>query len=126
MQEVRGSPCPYIEIELYCQRSFMIMRSTTKGCAHEALIQFSEQVIRGTDTDLLPISFDVREWTDIEIIVKKKIATVKVNDKEVFSTRFVTDTKYLAGLGYISNGLCEVDKAELVALDGKVMYKNEF
>lgn len=126
MQEVRRSPCPYIEVELYCQRSFMMMRSTTKGCAHEALIQFGEQRMRGTDTDLLPISFDVSQWTDIEIIVKNKVATVKLNDNEIFSTRFVTDTKYLAGLGYISNGLCEVDKAELIGLDGKVMYKNEF
>jgi hypothetical protein len=82
--------------------------------------------MRGTDTDLLPISFDVSEWTAIEITVKNKAATVKMNDKEVFSTRFVTDTKYLAGLDFISNGLCEVDKAELTGLDGKVMYRDEF
>ena len=126
MREVRPSACPYIEVELYCQRSFMMMRSTTKGCAHEALLTFGEEVMRGADTDLLPISFDVSEWTDIEIIVKNKVATVKINDKEVFSTRFVTDTKYLAGLGYISNGLCEVDKAQLVSLDREVVYENEF
>jgi hypothetical protein len=126
MREVRNNLCPYIEVELYCQRSFMIMRSTTKGCAHNALIEFGEQVMQGIDTDLLPISFDVSQWTDIEITVKNKAATVRINDKEVFSTRFVTNTKYLAGLGYISNGLCEVDKAELISLDGEVMYKNEF
>jgi hypothetical protein len=126
MREVRRSPCPYIEIELFCQRSFMIMRSTTKGCAHEALIQFGEQILPGTDNDLVSISYDVSQWTDIEIIVKNKVATVKVNDKEAFSTQFATDTKYLSGLGYISNGLCEVDKAELIGLDGKVMYKNDF
>ncbi|SEJ36123.1 hypothetical protein SAMN05216327_10931 [Dyadobacter sp. SG02] len=126
MREVRPNACPYLEIELYCQRSFMILRSTTKGCAHEAMIQFGEQIMQGTDNDLLPISFDVREWTDIELIVKNKLATVKVNEKKVFSTQFTTDTKNLAGLGYISNGLCEVDKAELIGLDGRVMYKNDF
>ena len=126
MRDVRPSACPYIEVELYCQRSFMMMRSTTKGCAHEALITFGEQVMKGVDTDLLPISFDVSEWTDIEIIVKNKVATVKINDNEVFSTRFVTDTKYLAGLGYISNGLCEVDRAELIGLDGEAVFEDEF
>ena len=126
MQEVRNSVCPYIEIELYCQRSFMIMRSTTKGCAHEAFIVFGEQLKKGSDTDLLPITFDISQWTDIEITVKNKVAAVKINDKEVFTTRYTTDTKYLAGLGYISNGLCEVDSVELTGLDGKVMYKNEF
>ncbi|MBN9383034.1 MAG: hypothetical protein J0H74_19915 [Chitinophagaceae bacterium] len=126
MREVRSTSCPYIEVELYCQRSFMIMRSTTKGCAHNALIEFGEQVMQGINTDLLPISFDVYQWTDIEITVKNKVATIKINDKEVFSTRFTTDTKNLAGLGYISNGLCEVDRAELTGLDGKTLYKNEF
>lgn len=126
MREVRNTPCPYIEVELYCQRYFMIMRSTTKGCAHEAFIQFGEQVMRGVDTDLLPISFDVSQWTAIEITVKNKTASVKINDREVFSTRFVTDTKNLAGFGFISNGLCEVDQAELTGLDGRVMYKDEF
>lgn len=126
MRELRSSACPYIEVELYCQRSFMILRSTTKGCAHEALMQFGEQVMKGIDNDLLPISFDVSQWTDIEITVKNKAATVKINDKEMFSTRFVTDTRHLTGLGYISNGLCEVERVELIGLDGEVMYKNEF
>jgi transcriptional regulator with XRE-family HTH domain len=126
MQEVRNSLCPYIEIELYCQGAFMNMRSTTKGCAHEAFIAFGEQLKKGSDTDLLPITFDVSKWTDIEITVKNKVAVVKINGKKVFSTRYTAETKYLAGLGYISNGLCEVDRVELCGLDGKVMYKNEF
>jgi len=83
-------------------------------------------VLHGTATDLLPITFDVHEWTDIEIVVKNKVATIMVNDQEVFTTRFETDTKNLAGLGFISNGLCEVDYAELVGLDGGVVYKNDF
>lgn len=126
MKEVRPTTCPYIELELFCQRSFMIMRSTTKGCAHEAFMTFGEQVFRGQNTDLLPISYDVTEWTDIEIEVNRKIVTIKINDQEVYSTCFTADTKDLTGLGYISNGLVQVDKAELMSLDGRVMYKNSF
>lgn len=126
MQEVRSSTCPYIELELYCQRSFMTMRSTTKGCAHEAFMTFGEQVFRGKDNDLLPISFDVSQWTDIEIAVNNKVVTIKISDKVVYSTRFATDTKFLTGLGYISNGLVEVDAVELASLEGKMMYKNNF
>lgn len=126
MKEVRPTTCPYIELELFCQRSFMIMRSTTKGCAHEAFMTFGEQLFRGQNTDLLPISFDVSAWTDIEIEVNNKVVRIKINDHEVYSTRFTAHTKNLTGLGYISNGLIEVDEAELVSLDGRVMYKNSF
>jgi len=87
---------------------------------------FGEQVLRGKYNDMLTISFDVSQWTDIEITVNNKVVTIKLNDKNVYSTRFTTDTKYLTGLGFISNGLMEVDDVELAGLDGKVMYKNDF
>ena len=104
----------------------MVMRSMTKGCAHESFMTFGEQVFHGKDHDLLPISYDVSQWTDIEIAVINKAVTIKINDKVIYSTRFTTDTKYLTGLGYISNGLVEVDGVELASLEGKVMYNNNF
>lgn len=126
MKEVRPTPCPYLELELFCQRSFMVMRSTTKGCAHEAFMTFGEKLFPGKNHDLLPISFEVSEWTDIEITVKNKVVTIRINDEDVYSTRFTIETKSLTGLGYISNGVVEVDAVELVGLDGKVMYENDF
>jgi hypothetical protein len=126
MKEVRNSFCPYIEFEVYCQRYFMMMRSTTTGCAHEALLQFGENRMQGSDTDLVPITFDVKEWTDVEIAVENKQISIKINDQDVFSTQYRADTKNITGLGFISNGLCEVDEVELVGLDGKIVYKNEF
>ncbi|MEJ1238021.1 hypothetical protein WBG78_07830 [Chryseolinea sp. T2] len=126
MRDVRPTTCPYIELELFCQRSFMVLRSTTKGCAHEAFMTFGEQVVRGKDTDLVPIAFDVSQWTDIEILVNNKVVTIKINDKIAYSTHFTTDTRYLTGLGYISNGLVEVDATELAGHDGKVLYESTF
>jgi hypothetical protein len=68
----------------------------------------------------------VSQWTDIEIAVNKKVVTIRINDQVVYTTRFTTDTRHLTGIGYISNGLMEVDDVELAGLDGKVMYKNDF
>jgi hypothetical protein len=87
---------------------------------------FSEKIISGKDTNLAPISFDVTQWTDIELTVKNKLATIKINGKESFSSGYKTDTKLITGLSFISNGLCEVDNVELKGLDGKVVCKNDF
>jgi len=87
---------------------------------------FGEQVFRGKYTDLLPVSFDVSQWADIEILVQNKVVTININDQVAYSTRFTADTRYLTGLGYISNGLLEVDAVELAGLDGKVLYKSDF
>lgn len=126
MKEVRNNTCPYITLEVFCQRYYMIMKSTTGGCAHQAGLQFGEHGIRGKDADLAPVTFDVSQWTDVEITVKNKLATIYINGKQVFSTQYRNDTKNIAGLAFISNGLCEVDHVAITGLDGKVMYKSEF
>ena len=125
MNEVRNSLCPYITIELFCQGYFILMKTTNKGCANKASLLLNRD-IKGNETDLTALTFDVSQWTDIEIAVINKAVTIKINDKVVYSTHFTTDTKYLTGLGYISNGLVEVDGVELGSLEGKVMYKNNF
>lgn len=89
-------------------------------------LQFGEQVIRGKESDLASIAFVVSQWTDIELEVKNKHAVLKINGKEVFSTTYHEPTKMIAGLAFISNGLCEIDNVDLFGLDGKVFYKNDF
>ena len=34
--------------------------------------------------------------------------------------------KNIAGLAFISNGLCEVDRVDLTGNDGVIVYRNEF
>lgn len=126
MKEISNNFCPYIAIEVYAQRYFMLIKSTPKGCAAEALMYLGEKTISGRDTNLAPISFDVIQWTDIELTVKNKYATIKINGKESFWGSYKNDTKLITGLSFISNGLCEVDNVELKGLDGKVVYKNDF
>lgn len=125
-KELRNNLCPYIELELYCQRNYMILRSTTKGCANESFMQFGERHITGDANDLTSITFDVSQWTDIEMTVRNKKVTVRINGRDVFTSQYSTDAKLLAGFGFISNGLCEIDNLEITGLDGKVMYKNDF
>jgi len=125
-KELRNNFCPFIEIEIFCQRYYMILNSTNKGCASEAHLQFGEKVINGKECDLASIAFDVSQWTDIEFNVKNKQVVIKINGNQVFSTTYRKPTKLIAGLAFISNGLCEIDHVELVGSDGKVVYKNEF
>lgn len=126
MKEIRNNFCPYITLEVYCQRYFMVIKSTPPGCASEALIVLGEKEIGGKKTDLSAIAYDVTQWTDIELLVKDKHATIKINGKESFSTEYLNTANLITGLGFMSNGLCEVDNVELMGLDGKLVYKSDF
>jgi hypothetical protein len=126
MKEVRNNLCPYITIEVYGQRYFMLIKSTLKGCANMASLRFGEREINGKETDLSPIAFDVTQWTDVELTVKDKRVTIKINDREAFTTRYQHSLKQVTGLSFISNGLCEVDYVSLIGLDGKTFCKDDF
>jgi hypothetical protein len=126
MKEVRNNLCPYLAIEVYCQRYFMIMKSTPKGCANRALLWFGDQEINGKETDLAPIAFDVTQWTDVELMVKDKHVTIDINGKKAFATSYQNTSKLITGLSFISNGLCQVDYVELAGLDGTIICKDNF
>ena len=120
MNEVRNSLCPYITIELFCQGYFILMKTTNKGCANKASLLLGRE-IKGNETDLTALTFDVSQWTDVEIASTNNIVSIYINNKEVFSAPSFDPIKYISGFAFISNGLCEVDNVALTGLDGKSM-----
>lgn len=118
MNEVRNSLCPYITIELFCQGQFILMKSTNKGCANKASLLLGKE-IKGDETDLSALTFDVSQWTDVEIVSTNNIVSIYINNKAVFSAPSFDRIKYISGLAFISNGLCEVANVELTGPDGK-------
>ncbi|HEY8897630.1 MAG TPA: hypothetical protein VIM79_22545 [Niastella sp.] len=125
MNEVRNSLCPYITIELFCQGYFILMKTTSKGCANKASLLLGRE-IKGNEADLTALTFDVSQWTDVEITSTNNIVRIYINKKEVFAAPSFDRIKFISGFAFISNGLCEVDNIELTGLDGKIIYKNEF
>lgn len=83
MNEVRNNLCPYITIELFCQGRFILMKTTTKGCANKASLLLSEE-IKGNETDLTALTFDFSKWTDVEIVSTNNIVSIYINNNAVF------------------------------------------
>jgi hypothetical protein len=126
MKEVRNNLCPYLAIEVYGQHYVMLIKSTPKGCAHQAYIRFGEREINGKETDLSSIAYDVTQWTDVELTVRNKQAAIKIDGRDAFTTSYQETLKLITGLSFISNGLCEVDRVTLTGADGKVFCDENF
>lgn len=118
--------CPYLMCEVFCQKNFMFFTSSPKGCASEMMVQFGEDFLSGKTNDLSAMATDVRNWQDVVITVRDRKAKITINDQEVFSTQYDTSSGLITGLGFISNGLPEVDFVSLQTLDGKSIYSNNF
>ena len=86
----------------------MFFKSTPKGCTSEAKAQFGETILNGKTKNLTSLGMDVKEWQDIEIIVKNRKVSVRINQSEVLSTEYAESSGMLTGLGFLSNGLPEV------------------
>jgi hypothetical protein len=63
---------------------------------------------------------------EIEIVTKNKEATLYYDGRPAFSLGYNQPAGKIAGLGFISNGLCKVDFVELTSSDGVVIYADDF
>lgn len=114
--------CPYFMPEVFCQRNFMYFTSTLKGCTSELQAQFGENHLSGKTYDFSALGANVRAWQNVELTVKNKVVSIRINGKDAFSATYRQSCGLITGLGFISNELCEVDGVELKTLDGKSIY----
>jgi hypothetical protein len=126
MHQLSNLFCPYFMCEVFCQKNFMFFTSSPKGCASEMMTQFGENFLSGKTNDLSAMATNVNEWQDVVVTVHNKKAKIRINDKDVFSTQYNQPSGLITGLGFISNGLPEVDFVSLQTLDGQSIYDNDF
>jgi hypothetical protein len=122
VDEVKNGPCPYFMCEVFCQRQLMYFISTLKGCTSELRSQFGENNLNGKSSDLSGLGSDVRRWQNVEFTVKNKNATISIDGAKVFSARYNSSCGLITGIGFISNGLCEVDSLNMKTIAGKDIY----
>ena len=125
-KQVRNNSCPWLMFEIFCQRNFMYFKSTSAGCANEAMLQFGEKALHGKTSDLSFLSTDINEWMDVETTVRNKQALIFINGKQVYSGAYSTSAGNITGLGFISNGLCEIDEVSLKGHDAVEVYSSTF
>jgi hypothetical protein len=126
VHELNNVNCPYLMSEVFCQRNFMYFISMPRGCASEMKAQFSDKLLNGKTIDLSALGYDIFQWQDVRLRVENKVATIFFNNEKVFSSAYEESGGLITGLGFISNGLCEIDRVELKNLAGKIIYANNF
>ena len=104
----------------------MYFQNTLKGCTGALNAQFGDNILNGKTHDLSTLGTDVRTWQNLEMEVKNKKVSIRINNAEVFSATYEKSCGLITGLGFISNGLCAVDFVQLKTADGKDIYSNDF
>ena len=100
----------------------MYFTSTLKGCTSELACQLGENELNGKTTDLSALGSNVRTWQNVEFRVQDKNATISINGTKVFSAVYHRSCGLITGIGFISNGLCEVDSLAMETIEGKEIY----
>lgn len=111
--EVMDGLCPFFMGEVFCQRYFMYFKSTPPGCSSESVAQFGENFLSGKTHDFSVLGTDVRAWQRVELTVRHRSVGIALNGKPVFSTVYREPCGMITGLGFISNGLCQVDSIDV-------------
>jgi hypothetical protein len=122
MTEMRNTACPWIMPEIYCQKGFMYCALTMPGCTGGISAHFGDQAIDGKSNDLSPLACDVHQWHRLEIVDRQRQVTISIDGKTVMKKNYSVSAGLITGLGFHSNGLCQVDSIRLAGLDGKIVY----
>lgn len=125
-KELKNVMCPKIMYEVTGQSNSLYFFNTLPGCTGNIDANVGEHFMSGKTSDLSGFGCDIRQWHDIEVVVKNKEATFYIDQKEIFSRSYTKSAGLITGLVFSSNGLCEIDQIELKGLDGKVVYESGF
>ena len=125
VKPVNNESCPQLMCEVYCQKYFMYFKSTLKGCTGILTAQFGENVLHGRTNDLSGLGADLREWQDIEFTVRDRKVSISIDGKHAYSNTYTQTAGLITGLGFISNGIAEVQFVDLKTTDGRTIYSRE-
>lgn len=123
---LKNVTCPIIMQEICGQSNSLYFFTTLPGCTGTIDANVGEHYMSGKSTDLSAFGCDIREWHNIEVVVKNKMARFYIDQQEIFSRSYTKSSGLVIGMIFSSNGLCEIDDIELTGPDGKVVYKNDF
>jgi hypothetical protein len=126
MKKIGKMLCPWIISEVYSEDSFFYFIGTIPGCSSEIQAMFSDRYIDGKKTDLSALGYDVTQWKEIEIRVLKKKVTVWIGGNKALENFYSRPGGFIKGMGFGSNGLCEVDYVQLEDSEGSIIYRNDF
>lgn len=118
--------CPWIVSEVLGERAFFYFTGTIPGCTSEIGAVFSDKYLDGKTNDLSAFGFNVLDWNEVKIEVRNKAITIHINGEKVFNDNFSSPGGGVQGIGFGSNGLCEVDYVELADSVGRIAYFNDF
>lgn len=122
IKPVNNESCPLLMCEVYCQNYFMYFKSSLKGCTGMLTAQFGENELNGRTNDLSGLGADIREWRDLEFTVRDKKVSIAIDGKQTYSNAYTQSAGLITGLGFISNGISEVQFVDLTTADGRMIY----
>ena len=122
IKPVNNESCPLLMCEVYCQKYFMYFKSTLNGCTSLLAAQFGENALNGRTNDLSGLGADLREWQEMEFTVRDKKVSIAINGKQTYSNAYTQSAGLITGLGFISNGISEVQFVDLKTADGRMIY----
>jgi len=122
IKPVNNESCPVLMCEVFCQKYFMYFKSTLKGCTGILTAQFADNELNSRTNDLSGLGADLREWRNMEFTVRDKKVSIAIDGKHAYSSAYTQSAGLITGIGFISNGISEVQFVDLSTGDGRVIY----
>lgn len=99
-----ANACQPVQVLIQCKGDVMIIPLAAKTCVGDLALTFCGEFITSQDGDLSGFGADLAQWTTVRVEVVDKKATLFVNGRKAYTTRFSHEPSDIVGVQYRLNG----------------------
>jgi hypothetical protein len=121
-----GLVCQSSEISIMCEFGRHFIEVCAPGCIGSLYQKFGSDYRSGKNNDFSAFGTDLNQWNDLKIGIKNKVATVSLNQKEIYRTSYSESNGAIKGIFFHFAGCGSVDYARLFDADDNLTFSEDF
>ncbi len=113
-------------IQLIGDSGIIEFNFTQLNCQSFAGLQVSEKVLSGQDTDLSPLSVEMSNWLNIEVVTENNEFNLYLDDQLIYEQSYEKPLGNLIGIIYYFFGTGQVDDLKVFDQEHDLFYSYDF
>ncbi len=118
--------CQFSEISILGENGRHAIQLCSPGCIGSISQKFGNEYISGQNNDLSEFGTNLNEWIDLKMEFRNSVATIYLNEKEIYKMSYINSNGPIKGVFYRFAGSGAIDYARLYNLKHEQVFSENF
>lgn len=124
--EEGATVCQGCEISIFGEFGRHFVQLCDPGCIGRLYLKFGSDYVSGQNNDLSAFGTDLNQWNDVKMVFKNKVATIFLNDEEIYKASYNNSNGKIKGVYYHFAGSGAIDLVRLFDDEQNLVFSEDF